>query len=64
MSSKQEMDANAAARRSRMERSLEAVEALGRHLAGIPGTQEPGLDRRRLYDDGDWAVRTDWNPRY
>ena len=34
---KQEMDANAAARRNRMERSLEAMESLGRHLAGIPG---------------------------
>lgn len=32
-----EMRANAAARRSRMERSLATIEALGRHLAGIPG---------------------------
>ena len=32
-----EMMANAAARRSRMERSLATMEALGRHLAGIPG---------------------------
>jgi VWFA-related protein len=32
-----EMAANAAARRSRMERSLAAMEALGHHLAGIPG---------------------------
>ncbi len=32
-----EMAANAAARRSRMERSLAAIEALGQHLAGIPG---------------------------
>jgi len=32
-----EMMANAAARRSRMERSLAAMESLGRHLAGIPG---------------------------
>jgi len=32
-----EMAANAAARRSRMERSLAAMEVLGRHLAGIPG---------------------------
>jgi hypothetical protein len=31
------MMANAAARRSRMERSLAAMESLGRHLAGIPG---------------------------
>jgi VWFA-related protein len=32
-----EMRANAAARRSRMDRSLASIEALGRHLAGIPG---------------------------
>jgi VWFA-related protein len=32
-----EMAANAAARRSRMERSLAAMETLGQHLAGIPG---------------------------
>jgi VWFA-related protein len=32
-----EMMANAAARRSRMERSLAAMDALGLHLAGIPG---------------------------
>jgi VWFA-related protein len=32
-----EMRANAAARRSRMERSLAALEGLGRHLAGIAG---------------------------
>ena len=32
-----EIQANAAARTSRRERSLAAMEALGRHLAGIPG---------------------------
>lgn len=32
-----EMRANAASRRSRMERSLASIEGLGRHLAGIPG---------------------------
>ena len=32
-----EMRANAAARRSRMERSLASMEALGRRLAGVPG---------------------------
>lgn len=32
-----EMRANAAARRSRMERSLASIEALGHHMAGIPG---------------------------
>jgi VWFA-related protein len=32
-----EMMANASARRSRMERSLAAMEALGQHLSGIPG---------------------------
>ena len=32
-----ELAANSAARRSRMERSLEALEALGHHLAAIPG---------------------------
>jgi VWFA-related protein len=33
---KYDMEAAAAARRRRMERSLEAMESLGRHLAGIP----------------------------
>ncbi len=58
-----EMASNAAARRSRMERSLAAMEALGKHLAGIPGRKSMIWVRHRegYFAEDSTAPQPDWN---